>query len=470
MKFKPYKSALLAVSILSLSLLGGCASSSIFKAYPKQAEVIKMQLEAKQYTLAATTLNKHRDSNDKILYLMERGRAAQVANDIESSIIDYQEAKKAIEKLEKKAIISASDTGAKAASLFTNENSIPYSSEPYERIFLYHFQAMNYLFSNKLDSALVEVRRANEEQQLAFHKNEKAIIKNKQKNKDALNENSSFMSHFKSFSGIAGRVKNAYQNAYTFYASGVIWEIEGKPNDAYIDYKKALEIFPDNIYLQKDVLRLAKSLSMQSDLEKFKRQFKVKASPAVKKGGELIIFFEHGFAPVKQEIKVPLSFHKSLASVAFPTYSSKWQLTSPLAIRDKHSNTLLGTTAPIVYVQALAAQALWEDLPSMMLRQALRIPAKKEAVDKVDDAFGPMATIAASIANYATERADLRSWLTLPNDAQIYRSTLPGKKYLLQLTDGASSSTVPVRIVPGKKTLLRIISTGKTMHTNVIIL
>ena len=470
MSTKFHNSALLAVSILSFNMLGGCASSSIFKAYPKQANVIKEQLETKQYTLAKSNLNKHRDSNDKILYLMERGRVAQIANDRESSIKDYQEAKKAIAKLENRAIISAADTGAKAASLFTNENAIPYASEPYERIFLYHFQAMNFLFSNKLDSALVEVRRANEEQQLAFHKNEKAITKNKQKNKDALDENSSFMSHFKSFANIAGRVKNSYQNAYTFYASGVIWEIEGKPNDAYIDYKKALEIFPENIYLQQDVIRLAKSLSMRRDLAKFKKQFKVKTNPSVKNGGELIVFFEHGFAPVKQQIKVPLSFHKSLASVAFPSYSSKWQLTSPLAIRDKQSNTLLGTTDPIVYVQALAAQALWEDLPSMMLRQALRIPAKKEAVDKVDDVFGPMATVAATIANYATEKADLRSWLTLPNDAQIYRGTLPSKEYLLQLTNGISSNTVPLKIEPGKKTLLRVVSTGKTMHTSIIVL
>jgi len=398
---------LLITPALSLTLLGGCATTSVFKSYPSQLATIKQQIEARQITLATDKLNKYRNSADKILYLMERGRAAQIANDNKTSIEDYQQAKHAIASLEQKAIVSASDTGSKAAAMFTNDNAIPYTSEPYERIFLYHFQAMNYLFSNDLDGAMVEVRRANEEQQLAFHKHEKEIVKSQEKNSETLDKNKSFMDSFKGFADIANRVENSYQNAYTFYASGVIWELEGKPNDAYIDYKKALEIFPENPYLQKDVLRLAQSLSMRADLARFKKQFKVRNNKPVKNSGELIVFFEHGFAPVKQEIKVPLITHHGVSSVAFPTYAPTWNLTPPLMITDANNSVLLGATSPIVYVQALAAQALREDLPGIMVRQVLRVVAKKETADQIGKNLGPGAQIASTLFNFVTEKADL---------------------------------------------------------------
>lgn len=460
----------LVLAAVFVSLLGGCASTSVFRSYPSQAKLIKEQIETKQFALASEKLDKRRGSADKILYLLERGRTVQIANDNDASIEDYQQAKDAISALEQKAVISAKDTATKTAALFANDNAIPYTSEPYERIFLYQFQAMNYLFSGDLDGALVEVRRANEEQQLAFHKHEKAIIKSQEKNKGVLDENKSFMDAFKDFADIANRVENSYQNAYTFYASGVIWEIEGKPNDAYIDYKKALEIFPDNTYLQKDVVRLAKLLAMKSDLARFRKQFKTKNTKPVKKGGELIVFFEHGFVPAKQEVKVPLVTHYGVSSVAFPSYAPTWNLTPPLLIRDTSNNTLMGSTNPIVYVQALAAQALREDLPGIMVRQVLRVVAKKESADQVEKNLGTGGAVATAIFNYATERADLRSWLTLPNDAQIYRNTLAKGEYDLKLTNGLASDSVSIKIVPGKKTLLRVISTGGTMHTNVIVL
>lgn len=455
---------------LVVTLLGGCAASSVFTSYPSQIQTVKVQIEASQFKLAEDDLEKHREDADKILYMMERGRTAQIANDNKTSMADYLLAKDAIAALEQKAIISASDTASQGAALLTNDNAIPYEGEPYERIFLYHFQAMNYLFSRDLDGAMVEIRRANEEQQLAFQKHEEEIAKIQKNNREALDKNKSVMNSFKGLVNIANRVNNSFQNAYTFYASGVLWELNGKPNDAYIDYKKALEIFPDNIYIQKDVLRLAKSLAMKEDLARFEKLFKVESSASIKNGGELIIFFEHGFAPIKEEVKIALATISGIHSVAFPTYAPKWSVTPPLMISDSSNNALLGTTSPIVYVQALATKALQEDLPGIMTRQILRIVAKKEATKQSGKAFGDLGSLASTLFNLATENADRRSWLTLPNDAQIYRSTLAGGDHTLQLTNGLASDSVAIKIVPGKKTILRVISTGKTMHTNSIVL
>src|SRR5690606_7313802 len=71
----------------------------------------------------------------------------------------------------------------------------------------------------------------------------------------------------------AAKVKNSFQNAYTFYYSALIREADNDLNGAYIDYKKALEIQPDNHYLQADAWRLAKRLGMDDDLQHFRSFF-----------------------------------------------------------------------------------------------------------------------------------------------------------------------------------------------------
>jgi hypothetical protein len=96
--------------------------------------------------------------------------------------------------------------------------------------------------------------------------------------------------------------------------------------------------------------------------------------------------------------------------------------------------------------------------------------AKTESTRQSGKAFGDIGSLASTLLNLATEHADRRSWLTLPNDAQIFRSTLASGDHTLQLTNGFASDSAAIKIVPGKKTILRVISTGKTMHTHSIVL
>ena len=452
----------------------GCAMTSIFTPYPNQAGLVKKQIESKQISQAIAKLDDKRNSADKILYLMERGRAAQIGNNLKVSLEDYAQVKDAIVLQEQKAVINLSDIAANSLSFITNENAIPYIGEPYEHIFLYHFQAMNYLFDNDLQGALVEVRRANEEQTLALRRHSKELDKledeKPQRTAQTAYQKRAFFNAYKPLDSISGRVKNSFQNAYTFYASGVMWEIEGKYNDAYIDYKKALEIFPNNPYLRADVVRLANRLGMREDLARFKTQFKIKKAPLVDNGGELIVFFEQGFAPVKKEIKISIPSRRGIHSVAFSTYQNRWQPTPALALKDASNNQILGTTSPIVYVQALATKALTENLPGLFIRQVLRIVAKKEAAKEIGKQHGDTAQIASILFNVVTERADLRSWLTLPNNAQIFRRTLTAGKRNIRLSSGTASKHIPIQIIAGKKTILRVIGTGRTLHTSAIVL
>ena len=70
--------------------------------------------------------------------------------------------------MEEKAVIRASDIGAQTASFLANDNTIPYKGDGYEKVFMYQFQAFNYLAKKDIEGAGVEVRRANREQELAL--------------------------------------------------------------------------------------------------------------------------------------------------------------------------------------------------------------------------------------------------------------------------------------------------------------
>jgi hypothetical protein len=154
--------------------------------------------------------------------------------------------------------------------------------------------------------------------------------------------------------------------------------------------------------------------------------------------------------------------------VAFPIYPGTWQDTSSLNVAVEGGKTL-GNTSPIAYVQSMSTKALQEDLPAMLTRQVLRVVAKKEMSEQVGKA-SPWAKLATDIYNIASENADRRSWLTLPNDAQILRSTLAPGEYQLRLSNGKAAGTIKVKVELGKKTVIRAVSTEKTLHTDAIVM
>jgi len=427
---------------------------------------IKAQIAANELAKPKEALNSHREDADKILYMMERGRVAQLSGDYVGSMADFKVAMDQINQDDEKAKITATGAAAAGAALLSNDNAIPYAGDGYEKVFLYHFQALNYLFNKDFEGAMVEIRRANEEQTFELQQHEKEVAQAEDKAREHAEKNKDFMNSFKAMADIAGRVKNSFQNAYTFYTSGVLYEAMGQANDAYIDYKKALEIYPDNPYLQKDVLRLAKELHMNDDLDDYKN-FKVQPDPIDDKKGNVVILYEHGFAPPKGEVKIGLFTDSGLIQAAFPTYVDQWFVETPLVVATDSKE--LGFTSPIVNIQAMAAKALEEKLPGMMVRQILRIIAKQKTSKKSED-YGAVFSIATKIFNAASEKADRRSWLTLPNDAQIFRAYLDGGDHNFELNNGAAKTTLKVKVVPKKTTIIRVVGTGPSMHTAMITL
>ncbi len=436
--------------VLLTALLSACAITSVFYPYPQQAHTWRNDIRSGNYPDAQALLDKKRHDADSILYLMERGRIDMLAHDTPSSMTDFTDVITLWEQLAQQARISLHETAAEGASLLTNDNALPYEGETYEKVFVHQYQSLNYLSEGKLQDALVEVRQAEfiQRQELLNHDHQVYAAENKAR-QQGFNPNS-FNSYFSGMNAAAGRVKNAFQNAYCFYISALIYEAEGQLNDAYIDDKKALEIWPNNDTVRLDVLRLGTLLGM-SEVADDASQVKNLIPPP--QYGSLVVLYEQGLVPEKAEIKLPIITNNTTNFIAVPYYSGPFPL--PQSIEFLIDNQAY-TTFPIVDVSALAVSSLKSHLPALLAREWLRLLSKQKMQRELNNQAGSLGSIAGMIYNLVSEQADLRSWSTLPANAQVSRAWTVAGLHTVQIAGVATQ--VPIRA--GHTTILQVLDAG----------
>ena len=463
----------LGIILLFSILAAGCSGSTTFRPYPHKIAPLQQELTRSTPPDFPSLLKRERRGNDKILYNLEHGRVAQLFHQTEISRNDFAVAIETIRSNEQKALISAGQIGANVASFATNDNALPYAGEGYERILLHHYQALNYLLDGDLSGAGVEFRWANSEQQEALNRHVKELEKAEQeaqkKNVSNAAENSEFQRRYAQLDEAAGRLKNSFQNAYSFYLSGVVYELLGEENDAYIDYKKALEIYPENGYVQRDVMRLARRLQMDDDLAALAKRFPALyntpnlATPSEE--GEVILLYEEGFVPPREEIKIPILLPNGLVTLAFPYYGGPWRDYRPLEVLT--GNEPLGKTELLCDVRGLAVKSLQEKMPILLTRQVVRAVSKAVAQQAAKEKFGAVGQLGMIAYSVISENADLRSWLTLPENVQILRVNLPAgpQPLRLQAPNSLLGTDLVIDVKSGGSTIVYAARTGNQFHT-----
>jgi hypothetical protein len=414
----------------------------------------------------ATAISDEQDGYDSTLARAELGRIAQLQGETQASVEQFEEVLDDIDDIDERAIISISDWAAHAAALIVNDNVIPYAPPAWERVLAYHYQALNYLMLENIEDAGVEVRRANAAQERALNDHEDEIEDAEEEAKKNALETGAFTKKIDSMLGsskaVAAQVKNSFQNAYTFYLSAVVHELLGEPNDGYIDYKKALEIAPTNVTIQRDVARLAKSLDMTDDIAEFSKRFPAvfkSAKPLSKGESEVVVLFEDGIIPGKTAVSfpipIPIPSAPGLTTLAIPIYKTSKSPVSPLSV--SQGGASLGRTERICAMDALAVKAYEENALAMIIRQIVRASIKGAASALASKHGGLLAGGAVAVYNVLSEVADTRSWRSLPQNAQVFRGRIaPGSK--LEFVHGASGARASVTAPSGsgKKMIVRV--------------
>ncbi|MDE1338938.1 COG3014 family protein [Vibrio aestuarianus] len=432
----------LVVIFLSPIFLNACANLSagnLFSHYSAQNNVVYQSVKVGQYQQAESELPDYIAGD--ILDNLEKGRVYFLNQKYVESKATFELSDAAIKVQQDKALISLSDTASSVGSLAANDNLTEYIPADYELGFLHLYLSLNYLQRNDLEGALVEIRRANQVQEQA-RKTREADLEKAQKDMQAQGVTPNLGSVLSNYPD-AGKTLQAVQNAYLLYLSALLYETSNDLNSAYVDYKRALAVMPDNPEVIDGTLRVAKRLAMKADLVQLEKQYG-KASAMSEYQGRVIILEEQSIVQAMQSWRQSLPLYDSrgngtLYSLALPYYpKAQAEGFARLAINGQpvESNVLAD-------VNLMANQNLSERMPSIVIRQALRVFAKdqlrKEAAKDND-----VGNLLLNAWNLLTEQPDTRSWITLPGqvkstsllvDAGEQRIALKGQEYVFSVPE-----------------------------------
>ncbi len=418
---------LLSIPIICI-LLAGCAS------YGSKVEQMRLSFSQGKYDVALEKLEKTKSGRSHLLYLLEKGIILHYAGRYEESNNTFEEAEILAEDLYTKSV------SREAGAFFTSDNILPYEGEKFERTLIHYYRMFNYIYLKLPDDALVECRKVSFILQRYLDKSE-------------------------------GQSTAYSDDAFMQYLTGILFEWQGELNDAFISYRKAAEAYEkyEQEYgvsqpasLKDDLLRTANALGFEEEYEHYLKKFGSSYKPADSNGevGELILIHENGFAPSKeaQEIVIPILKADNLG-VDVWEYSGKLRSRVGRHYRDVDVEYLLRVSIPnytstrpriafmraqagsiqrpsemVEDVEAIAFKNFSERQPLILVKTIARGVTKYLAFRTARKKKGEVAGLLVNIFNIATESADTRSWLTLPNSFGMVRMSLSPGKYNLRLS------------------------------------
>ena len=424
-----------------------CVSSCV--SYYVKYEKFNSNFEQGRFEVADAVLasnTKESSKKSRLLYFLNRGVVNSYIGNYDASNEFFEQAYNVSEQQS----VNPLDEGL---SFLLNPKVVEYRGETFEVLLINYYKALNYLKLGKYDEALVECKRMD-------------IRLNKLSDK---------------FTSDAKYKKDAFVHLLM----GVIYDINGDYNNAFIAYRNALDIY-ENDYLakfatpapeqlKKDILRTAYLIGFMDDVRLYEEKFKMKyKSTSTKEQGEMLVLWHNGLGPVKQEWSINfaivetgngyLNFVNLDLGIIIPVYvgnDSKQHnqikdlqiirmalpryVERPLTYSSATITTSEGIEYPIELaenVNEIAFKSLndrfLKDLGKALLRLALKKVAELELRQQSSEAG-----LALGLFNAISEQADTRNWQSLPHDIRYARIHLPeGKQDAKIHMQGAQGSSM----------------------------
>jgi len=417
---------------LGLALTVALASSgcSTFTSYPDKIEGPLQRFEAGDFKSSFDEMEeKSRKGLSRLVYTLEGALVLHTEGDLDRSNEIFSLSEELIRQHEEKAVISLSDQAAKGASLLVNEKTIPYQGEPFEKVLVHTYKALNFLLLRQAESARVEIRRSFARQQENRKRHEEEIEGLEEEARQKRIRTASILreveSHYSDQRAILESLSNPYEDPFAYYVSALVYEMNGEYNDAFIDLNKAQELRPGVPCVENDLLRMAKLAGLTDAYRFWSENLNRDARfTDTEKEGEILVFFQCGMAPRKQEIKLALPIPEvGFLSLAFPKYRSV-PIRIVRAALCASEGDLHGETSILTDIEALAVRNLDDRISALALKQVLRSTAKGALAMTAGDQGGAIGVVALSLYNVVSEQADLRCWTTLPRNLQVLRIAL----------------------------------------------
>jgi hypothetical protein len=449
----------LAASFLAAALLAGCVS------YTDQTEQLRAAWAVGAYPQAekiATAAAQHSNRVDTVLWNLEAGAAARAAGDFPGSLRAFNAADGLFDYWDTQPDVSIS---RETAALLVNPTVLPYRGYDYDRIMESVYQALNYLALGQFDQARVELNRALERQQTAQAHNAARAAAAQQAAADSAahtgydaaraQNDPRFKAQYQQTYGPLDNLKyyTDYANPFATYLRALCLLARPlSPTDAEsarVDFARVQAMIGSNEFIDAD-LALATQITTGAKLPPL-----------------TFVIYETGQAPdrVEQRIDIPLfiaSRDVPYFGVAFPKLNFHPQYSPGLVVQTVGQPAL--RTALLCDMDSVVAQEFRNDLPEVVVKTLISAGLKAAAqfgvhqTTKDNDFLDSLTQISGLIYQVATNRADLRTWTTLPKQIQFARLPAPADHKLYLARAGVTESLEvdlpdsPVTIVLVKST------------------
>lgn len=371
------------------------------------------------------------EGGNRIIAYIEQGSIRRAQGQYAASNASFAIADAAIEKIDSRAEVSLS---GETFAAVTNLNTLPYRGYHYDRVMLNTYRALNFLEMGQRDAARVELRRAYERQREAVAANAQRLAEAEaeaQKSKkagdydaDRARQDQTFRSGFdQQYAGLDKYAAYAdYVNPFTEWMQGVYYRGEAADGSDLEWSRKAFErvagMAPDNDYVRED-FEAAQRLSAGGPLE-----------PTT------YVIFATGTAPSRGEVRLDIPLFIVSGKVDYVGANFPRLIENDAYLRSLQVRTPQGTypTQLLCDMDQVVGREFKNELPIVITKTLVAAGTKATLAYIARDAAersssGDLALIVrlAAIAYQAVlNRADLRSWSTLPKQFQIARFPTPG--------------------------------------------
>lgn len=441
----------LVIGILAL-VASGCARPSTRYA------LVEDSLRAGDAERAAQIIEqteREYGSESRVLYEMDRGMTLHIAGQYAASNAVLDQAEDEVERL----YTRRATTETKA--FLTNDSKLPFEGDPYEQTMINVVKALNYGSMGNWTEALVEARK---------------------------------LDHRLNVLADRTTAKEGYRDdPFARYLSGLLYEIAGDLNNAFIAYRKAYDVYravqswvhvPLPPMLRSDLLRMTDALHLTQEHEEYKQAFPDavwRPYEETKHLGQIVTITHNGRSPRKEDrmIDVPVSLdalnlvliskaldnsnhgytpeRRAAESVLYGLNGHVVRVAVPTLVSQKTSvayghMTITGpggvfhaNTELMQDLTAVAERTLSDRLAGIAVKAAARAVVKYGMAEGVGrgahaaagrDAGPLVGLVVTSLAKawaVASEESDKRTWRTLPDEIRIAKLWVPPGEYQIRM-------------------------------------
>ena len=423
MRFRPGWIAL--ATLLAVGALSGCST------YSSQSPVIREALLRDDYEGAIKQIEKIDRSGSELLYCYELGMVLHEQGDYSASNAVFERAEQVFDELYTKSITR--ELGA----ITVSETLVKYRGDAFEAVLVNYYKILNYLFLGQLEGALVECRRLNFKLQVIHDAGETYFV----------------------------------DDPFLQYLTALVYELGGETQDAEVSYRKSVQEYERDATLAPppallcDAAENARRVGDASLAAEYAAAAPCDSVAA--RSGRVAVMIETGSVARKIEnsFTVPIfesdryddrdEYCRELSGRRGVHYDRRvrikyWlhvalpalQVDPPLPHRsivraarlpvERAESAPQATAVSVEDLDYQAQRAFSESESTIVLRAIARALAKYLASDAASDKNEGLGTIV-NLLGVITERADTRSWTTLPATIEMARLDLEPGRYRIDV-------------------------------------